>query len=338
MTLLESLRNKNALTPQEITTFVQTLLSEDVDLTEKVTLLEAFTDKGETSEELFTLVSELIQTTYSPQPKYPGSMCVCGTGGDGSNSFNISTTVSFVVAAAGVPVIKHGNKSVTSKSGSIDILKALHVPTTSMSEVSSQVAMTNLAFMSATNAYPIMKNLQPVRRSIGKPTIFNIVGPIINPFQLDYQVMGIFDSKRMAIVAETLKQLGRKKALVVYGAGGMDEATLSGENQLYEIDNGIIKHYTLKATDLGLRYAPNSALRGGTPEENKAITISILDGTDTSVRRDVVILNTALALYAAEKAIDFQDGVIQAAHLIQSGQAYRLYKKMVKEDHDVYIG
>ena len=338
MTLLNALQQQHALTRAETESFVQTLLSETVNLNEKVHLLEAYTSKGETVDELYNLSQSLIQTTYHPQPEYAGSICVCGTGGDGSNSFNISTTVSFIVAAAGIPVIKHGNKSVTSQSGSVDILKAMHIPTTPMDEVTQQVETTHLAFISATQSYPIMKHLQPVRKQVGRPTIFNIVGPIINPYKLDYQVMGIYDSERMAIVAETLKRLGRKRAIVVHGAGGMDEATLSGENQIYEINEKGITSYTLNATDLGLRQAENAALEGGTPEENKAITLGILSGSDTSVRRDVVILNAALALYVAEKVINIQDGVILAANLIQNGEAYRQYEKVTQEGHYDYIG
>lgn len=338
MTLLNTLQQQHSLTRTETETFVNHLLSETIDLDEKVRLLQAYTAKGETADELYNLAQSLIQTTYNPQPEYAGSMCVCGTGGDGSNSFNISTTVSFIVAAAGVPVIKHGNKSVTSQSGSVDILQAMHIPTTPMAKVTQQVAMTDLAFVSATQSYPIMKHLQPVRKQVGRPTIFNIVGPIINPFKLDYQVMGIYDPTRMQKVAETLKRLGRKKAIVVHGAGGMDEATLSGENQIVEINANGIHTYTLNATELGLRHAENSELQGGTPEENKAITLGILNGTDITVRRDVVILNAALALYVAEKVINIQDGVILAANLIQSGQAYRQYEKVTEEVPHEHIG
>ncbi|NJH99686.1 anthranilate phosphoribosyltransferase [Staphylococcus hyicus] len=338
MGLLDDLKQRQSLTQHNIHTFVNTLLSEHITLNDKVSLLEAYTEKRETAEELYHLTTALIQTTYQTQPEYAGSMCVCGTGGDGSNSFNISTTVSFVVAAAGVPIIKHGNKSVTSQSGSMDLLNVLDIPTTRIENVPTHVSRTNLAFVGATTAYPIMKRLQPVRKHIQKPTIFNIVGPLINPFKLTYQVMGIYDPNRMAIVAETLQRLGRKRAIVVHGAGGMDEATLSGDNLIYEVKNGEVTSYTLNATDLGLCYADNNALQGGTPEENKAIMLSILKGTHTSAGRDVVILNAAIALYVAEKAINFQDGVIQAAHLIQSGQAYRQYLKMVKEAEHEHIG
>ncbi|MDG4943494.1 anthranilate phosphoribosyltransferase [Staphylococcus agnetis] len=338
MRLLDTLRQNQSLSEQDIHTFVQTLLSEDVLLHDKVTLLKAYTKKGETADELYHLTAKLIQTTYHPQPEYSGSMCVCGTGGDGSNSFNISTTVSFIVAAAGVSVVKHGNKSVTSQSGSVDVLQALGISTTPVNNVPKQLTETNLAFVSAITAYPIMKQLQPVRKSIQHPTIFNIVGPMINPFKLDYQVMGIYDPHRIAITAETLLRLGRKKAIVIHGAGGMDETTLSGDNLIYEVNEGQVTSYTLNATELGLRSADNSELRGGTPEENKALMLSILKGANTSVCRDVVILNAAIALYVAEKAINFQDGVIQAAQLIQSGQAYRQYLKMVKESEHESVG
>jgi len=180
--------------------------------------------------ELTYLVKHLICTMYPVQPYYEGAMCVCGTGGDGSNSFNISTTVAFIVASAGVPVVKHGNKSITSHSGSTDVLQAMGIQTSKVASVIDHLNTRGLSFISATDTYPIMKYIQPIRKQIKSPTIFNLVGPLINPFKLTYQVMGVYDVTQLAKIAQTIKDLGRKRAIVIHGANGMDEATLSGDN------------------------------------------------------------------------------------------------------------
>ncbi|MGV3043203.1 anthranilate phosphoribosyltransferase [Staphylococcus rostri] len=328
MTLLNDLMHYRNLDTTQIQQFTTTLLSDTVDIAEKLALLTAFTMKGSTADELYDLSRAMIQTMYPEQPHLEGSLCVCGTGGDGSNSFNISTIVAFVVAAAGAKVVKHGNKSVTSQSGSIDILQALNVPTIQVADVEEQVKTANLAFLSATTTYPIMRHLQPVRQQLPVPTVFNLLGPIINPFALDYQVMGVYDKTKMTDIAQTLQKLGRQRALVVHGANGMDEATLSGDNTIVEVnqDTGI-RTYTLNAQDVGLRYAEDAELVGGTPEDNKAITLGILQGDDVSCRRDVVLLNAGLALYAAQRVETIEAGISLARQTIDEGRAYDQYLK-----------
>src|SRR5699024_6072178 len=183
-----------------------------------------------------------------------------------------------------------------------------------------------------------MKNIQPIRKGISNPTIFNITGPIINPFKLDYQVMGVYETSKLDKIAQTLSDLGRKKAIVLYGANGMDEATLSGDNIIYEVTaDEEIKHYTINAADVGLNYAPNEALVGGTPLENLEITKSILNGTDCTAKRDVVILNAGIALYVAEKVETIEDGVKDVEALIESGKTLEQYNKMGSKTYD-YIG
>lgn len=328
MTLLNHLMHYHHLNTAQIEQFTATLLSETTELSEKLALLTAFTMKGATAEELYDLSRAMIQTMYPQQPHLPESICVCGTGGDASNSFNISTTVAFVAAAAGAKVVKHGNKSVTSQSGSVDILQALDVPITQVEDVERQVTFNNLSFLSATNTYPIMHHLQPVRQQLPVPTVFNLLGPIINPFALDYQVMGVYDKTKMHDIAETLYKLGRKRVLVVHGANGMDEATLSGDNIIVEVnqDTGI-RTYTLNAQEVGLRYAEDTELVGGTPEQNRDITLSILKGEDTSCRRDVVLLNAGLALYASKRVDTIEDGISLARQTIDEGRAYEQYEK-----------
>lgn len=336
---LQALLNQyKPLNQREMNTFIELLISEDVKDEVKIEYLTSFSEKEITQEELTYIVKSLIHSMYDQQPYYPNSMCVCGTGGDKSNSFNISTTVSFVIASANVPVIKHGNKSVTSSSGSTDLLNAMQIQTTSVEQTPSQLDNTGLAFLSATETYPIMKQIQPIRKHMSNPTIFNITGPIINPFKLDYQVMGVYETSKLDKIAQTLADLGRKKAIVVYGANGMDEATLSGDNIIYEVNaNESVKTYTLNANDVGLGYAPNEELIGGTPAENLEITKNILNGTDRSAKRDVVVLNAGIALYVSEQVSTIQEGVSKAQKLIDEGEALAQYNKMGGKTYD-YIG
>ncbi|MDW8798884.1 anthranilate phosphoribosyltransferase [Staphylococcus pseudoxylosus] len=336
---LQALLNQyKPLNQRQMNAFIELLISEDVKDEVKIEYLTSFSEKEITQEELTYIAKSLIHSMYDQQPYYPNSMCVCGTGGDKSNSFNISTTVSFIIASAKVPVIKHGNKSVTSSSGSTDLLNAMQIQTTSVEQTPSQLTDTGLAFLSATETYPIMKQIQPIRKHMSNPTIFNITGPMINPFKLDYQVMGVYETSKLDKIAQTLADLGRKKAIVVYGANGMDEATLSGDNIIYEVNtNESVKTYTLNAIDVGLDYAPNEELIGGTPAENLEITKNILNGTDRSAKRDVVVLNAGIALYVSEQVSTIQEGVSKAQKLIDEGKALAQYNKMGGKTYD-YIG
>lgn len=332
MTILKKLMRFETLNKQECQEFIRIMLDEEVAPSYKTALLVALKMKQESAKELSVLTHELIASTYPIQPTLAGSMCVCGTGGDGIGSFNISTTVSFVVAAAGVPILKHGNKGITSRSGGVDLLEALNIKTTPITQVPERIKTVNLLFLSAVNTYPIMKVLQPVRQSIPLPTVFNLMGPMIHPYALDYQMMGVFDPDKAAMVAQTLFDLGRKRALVVHGAGGMDEASLAGDNIVYEINaqSGIHK-YTINSQDYGLKTADNTALKGGSSIDNKAITLAILAGEDTSARRDVVVLNAALALYCAEKVPTVTQGIALAQKLIDSKQALALVGQLQEQ-------
>ncbi|MCJ0916703.1 anthranilate phosphoribosyltransferase [Mammaliicoccus sciuri] len=335
MNTLKQLIQYHDLSQQEMKSFVDLMMDEQADVSLKVAHLVALSMKGETSDELSNLSQSLIETTYKERPYLEDSICVCGTGGDHSGSFNISTTASFVVAAAGLKVLKHGNKSITSKTGSIDILSALNIQTTPIKDATEKVNETNLAFLSATETYPIMKTVQPVRKSIPTPTTFNLLGPMIHPYHLDYQVMGVYDETKLKIIAEAIYKLGRKRAIIVHGAGGMDEATLSGDNIIYEVsqDEGI-KHYIVNAEEYGLQSAPNESLKGGTPEENKVITLDILTGQDHGPKRDVVVLNAALALYAGQKVDSIKEGITLVESLIDDKHALNILEAVGGKVYD----
>lgn len=330
MEILQQLEKKQHLNEEDMKSFINLMINPEVENQVKYKALKTYTDKEMQQTELTFLAKSLIKTMYKEQPYYEGAMCVCGTGRDKSGSFNISTTASFIVASAGALIVKHGNKSITSNSGSTDLLNQLNINTTKFNDVINTLQQYNLAFVSATESYPIMKYIQPIRKMMSKPTIFNLVGLLINPFKLTYQVMGIYDPNQLGNVAQTVKYLGRKKAIVLHGAGGMDEASLSGENLIYEVTTGKdIETYTINAKDFGLRNASNNTLKGGTPEENKAITVNILNGQDHTSKRDVVVLNAGIALYVAEKVNDIQTGINLAQYLIDSGLAMKQYLRMV---------
>lgn len=330
MEILQQLEKQQHLNEEDMKSFINLMINPEVENQVKYKALKTYTDKEMQQTELTFLAKSLIKTMYKEQPYYEGAMCVCGTGGDKAGSFNISTTASFIVASAGALIVKHGNKSITSNSGSTDLLNQLNINTTKVNDVINTLQQYNLAFVSATESYPIMKYIQPIRKMMSKPTIFNLVGPLINPFKLTYQVMGIYDPNQLGNVAQTVKDLGRKKAIVLHGAGGMDEASLSGENLIYEVTTGKdIETYTINAKDFGLRNASNNTLKGGTPEENKAITVNILNGQDHTSKRDVVVLNAGIALYVAEKVNDIQTGINLAQYLIDSGLAMKQYLRMV---------
>lgn len=338
MSLQNHIKQYKPLNQAQMNEFIELLITDQLEIDTKRELLEAFSEREPSQAELTYMSKSLIGSMYPEQPTYPNSMCVCGTGGDKSNSFNISTTVSFVLASAGVPVIKHGNRSVTSASGSTDLLNAMCIPTRNVEETETHLKAQGLVFLNATETYPIMKHIQPLRKAISNPTIFNVTGPLINPFKLDYQVMGVYEPSQLNKIAQTLADLGRKRAIVLHGANGMDEATLSGENTLYEVTKDkYIKSYTINATDVGLDYAPNSDLIGGTPQENLEITKQILNGKDQSAKRDVVLLNAGIALYVSEKAATIQEGVHKAKMLIKNGDALKQYNKMGGKTYD-YIG
>ncbi|MGN5882540.1 MULTISPECIES: anthranilate phosphoribosyltransferase [Staphylococcus] len=338
MTLIQKIQQHSSLTQQDIHEFIQTLIHPDIDQDTKAELLREYTARPLNQTEVTYLVQAMIQTMYPIQPVYPGAMCVCGTGGDKSNSFNISTTTAFVVASAGVKVLKHGNRSITSASGSTDLLNKMGIAGTQVIDAEAKMDEIGLAFLNATDTYPVMKHIQPIRKMLEGPTIFNILGPMIHPFKLDYQVVGVYNPDFVKTMAQTLYDLGRKRAIVLHGANGMDEATLSGENLIYEVnrDTGITS-YHLSAQDVGLTPASNDTLRGGTPSENLEITLNILSGKDHSSKRDVVVLNAGIALYTAEKADSIQEGVKLAQQLIDEGKAFEQYKKTGGQVYD-YIG
>ena len=246
---------------------------------------------------------------------------IVGTGGDGSHTFNISTCSMFVAAAAGARVSKHGNRSVSSKSGSADVLEALGVPLTlSPAAIATCIADTGIGFMFAPNHHPAMKNVGPVRKELGIRTIFNILGPLTNPADAPNILMGVFHADLVGIQVRALQRLGAEHAVVVYGRDGMDEVSLGAATMVGEYKDGGIHEYEIHPEDFGLTMASNRALRVETPEQSKALLRSVL-ANEPGAARDIVILNAGVALYAANVCSTMQDGVALARDVLASGKA-----------------
>ena len=246
---------------------------------------------------------------------------IVGTGGDGSHTFNISTCSMFVAAAAGAKTAKHGGRSVSSKSGSADVLEALGANISlSPERIAQSVAQTGIGFMFAPNHHPAMKNVAPVRKELGVRTIFNILGPLTNPAGAPNILMGVFHPDLVGIQVRALQRLGAEHALVVYGRDGMDEVSLGAATLVGELRNGEIREYEIHPEDFGMAMASNRALRVETPEESVAMLRGVLAG-QPGAARDIVLLNAGAALYAANVADSIADGIARAREALDSGAA-----------------
>ncbi len=254
---------------------------------------------------------------------------IVGTGGDGSHTFNISTCSMFVAAAAGAKVSKHGGRSVSSKSGSADVLESLGVNINLAPEqISRCIEEVGLGFMFAPNHHPAMKNVAPVRRELGIRTIFNILGPLTNPAGAPNILMGVFHPDLVGIQVRALQRLGAEHAVVVYGKDGMDEVSLGATTLVGELRNGEVREYEIHPEDFGFTMASHRALRVETAEESKAMLLGVLDD-QPSAARDIVILNAGVALYAANVAESMQDGIARARSALAGGGGRRKLDELV---------
>jgi anthranilate phosphoribosyltransferase len=246
---------------------------------------------------------------------------IVGTGGDGSHTFNISTCSMFVAAAAGAKVSKHGGRSVSSKSGSADVLESLGVNINLPPEAIARcVQDTGIGFMFAPNHHPAMKNVAPVRKELGVRTIFNILGPLTNPAGAPNILMGVFHPDLVGIQVRALQRLGAEHALVVYGRDGMDEVSLGAATMVGELKDGQISEYEIHPEDFGLPMASNRALKVETVEQSRAMLLGVLQG-DAGAARDIVLFNSGVALYAANVVPDIAGGIVRAREAIDSGAA-----------------
>jgi len=286
--------------------------------------------KGETVEEITGSARVMREKAVHIRLDAPYQVDTCGTGGDMSHTFNISTTVAFVVAGAGVAVAKHGNRSVSSKSGSADVLQALGIniemPSHRLEECLNEVG---IAFLFAPMMHQAMKYAIGPRREIGIRTIFNVLGPLTNPAGVKAQIMGVYAADLTTLLARALGNLGSTRALVVHGMDGLDEITITERTRISEYRDGSVNDYYIHPSDFDLPAGKASDLKGGDAKENAVITLEVLKG-QVGPRRDIVLLNAAAGLMAAGKAKDFRDGIRLAGDAIDSGAGMKKLEEMKK--------
>ena len=260
---------------------------------------------------------------------------IVGTGGDGSHTFNISTCAMFVAAAAGAKTAKHGGRSVSSKSGSADVLESLGANINlSPEKIAQCVQEVGIGFMFAPNHHPAMKNVAPVRKELGVRTIFNILGPLTNPASAPNILMGVFHPDLVGIQIRALQRLGAEHALVVYGRDGMDEVSLGAATLVGELKNGEVREYEIHPEDFGFAMSSNRALRVETPEQSRTMLLSVLDN-QAGPARDIVVFNAAAALYAANVVSSIEDGIVRAREALSSGAAKAKLDQLVTAAHQL---
>lgn len=319
----------NPLTTNEMKLAAAELFQADeAQITEVLLAMKA---RGETAEEMAGLADYIREAATFPETTLP-VLDVCGTGGDGANTFNISSTVAFVLAGLEIPVAKHGNRSVSSRSGSADVLESLNIPIVQSQEAMlADLERTNLSFLFAQHIHPIMKHVMPVRKRLATATIFNQIGPLTNPLKPKRQLIGVYHPSLIEKMATAMRHLGVERGMVVHGAGGLDEASLAGRNDVLFFNGDKVARYIVDPRDVGLMRAPLSALQGGTPAENAETLLAVLNGAKGPAR-DVVLLNAALALCTYGSVQTLREGVAVATASIDEGHAIRVLKQLQRTE------
>ncbi|MEB3303136.1 MAG: anthranilate phosphoribosyltransferase [Cyanobacteriota bacterium] len=328
--LLEQLLGGQDLSPAQAETLMAAWLEGSLDPALTAGLLVALRAKGVSGEELAAMARVLRAAAASVGRRPPGPLVdTCGTGGDGANTFNISTAVAFTAAACGARVAKHGNRSASGRVGSADVLESLgirlQVP---LDQVVDALQTTGLTFLFAPGWHPGLGPMAPLRRGLGIRTVFNLLGPLVNPLTPEAQVLGVARADLLDPMATALQQLGVKRAVVVHGHGGLDEASLSGPSALRLVEGGEIRAEHLHPEALGLTLAPLSDLAGGDSSTNAAILEAVLRGQGTAPQADVVGLNTALVLWVAGLAPSPKEGLARAQEALATGAAWRKVEEL----------
>ena len=320
-TYLQPVIDKKNLTESKMVEAMTQVMEGAVSDIQLAAFLTALQVKKETVPEIAGAAKVMREKSEKVKVNKSNIIDTCGTGGDGSETFNISTAVAFVVAGAGLTVAKHGNRAVSSRSGSADVLKCLGINIdASLSTVERCIEEVGIGFLFAPLMHKAMKHAAVVRKELGFRTIFNLLGPLTNPAGARVQLLGVFDSKWVSPLAEVLRDLGSHRALVVHGFDGLDEITLTGETQVAELKSGDITTFSINPKDFNYSLCSTEDLKGGTPEENAFLIRNILNG-DQGPKTDIVILNAAAALYLGGKAESISKGILVAINSIKSGAA-----------------
>lgn len=319
--LIKQLLNKSDLTESQMQQVMQEILSGSVDTADIAAFLTSLGDKGETVEELTAAVNVMLKYVDPIIVDKPNILDTCGTGGDKLGTFNISTITALVASGAGVTVAKHGNRSVSSKCGSADILEALGVNINMDKEkIKRCLEEIGIAFLFAPNLHPAMRFVMPARKQIARKTMFNILGPLINPARATNQLIGVYSKEWTKPLAQVLHNLGSKHILVVHGADGLDEVTTTDKTSVAEVVSGSLKEFEVTPEQFGFKRARINDLLGGSIKENVLIAHNILAG-ESGPCRDVVLFNAGCAIYAADKAKTIEEGIKLAQKSIDSGAA-----------------
>jgi anthranilate phosphoribosyltransferase len=341
--ILQQLLNGQSLSVSQASDLMHGWLTETIPNVLSGAILAAIQVKGVSAEELLGMVKVLHSQSIKPKlrDRVVGNLPLvdtCGTGGDGASTFNISTAVAFTVAACGVKVAKHGNRSASGKTGSADVLSALGVNLQADTEKAQAALQTvGMTFLFAPDWHPALKAIAPLRKTLKVRTVFNLLGPLLNPLKPTGQVIGINNPAMVETFAQVLNQLGTRRAITLHGREKLDEAGLGDKTDLAVLSNGQIHLLDIDPQDLGLNPAPISTLAGGDVQENADILKAVLQGKGTKEQQDVVALNAALALYVGEAITEsgdflnsFSQAVILAKDVIQSGEAWKKLEQLVQ--------
>jgi anthranilate phosphoribosyltransferase len=325
------IEQRETLSQEDASALMQQILEGQASDVELAGLLGALAGRGETAAEIAGFAATLRTAAHMlplDSAEQLELVDTCGTGGDASGSFNISTAAALVAAAAGAKVAKHGNRAVTSRCGSADVLEALGIPIQLSPADAAQALRTHgFCFLLAPAHHPQLKAVMPVRRALGVRTVLHVLGPLLNPAGARRQVMGVYQSRLVPLVAKAMTLLGIQHAMVVHGDGGLDEIALSGPTEIAEVRDGEVRQSVITPEELGLRSAPLRALAGGDADDNALILRAIFRGED-GPPRDVVLLNAAAVLVVSGLAVDVRAGIALAARAIDSGAVTRLVEAL----------
>lgn len=327
---IEKLVNRVDLVEAETVEVMNQIMTGEATPLQVAAFLTALRMKGETVEEITGAARVMREKAHRVHVGSKMVLDTCGTGGDQKGTFNISTTAAFVLAGAGVNVAKHGNRSVSSQSGSADVLGALGVKIDAPKErVERCITEIGIGFLFAPLLHEAMKYAVQPRRDIGIRTIFNILGPLTNPAMASHQLIGIYSVQLVGVIAHVLKNLGSVRAMVVHGLEGLDEISLSGPTKIAELRDGQVKEYAIEPDEFGLKRCRVEELHGGSADQSAVIVRDVLDGK-AGPTRDVVLLNSGAALYVSARAATIQDGIRLAAESIDSGKARQKLAQLVE--------